>query len=812
MPNRKNIFQKFRVLLIGLIVLVVTFAMAYYFYKYSQRTKAAIIDKLINFEFLTPSIQTSVDDSTYIEVHMRSSQYKISVATILIRYPKNILTFDKDHADEGCHDLPSLTDSRVVEGGNNENFNTVVVTRLSSTSDANLPSGLICFGRIYFKGAQNGTGKITFSPAETELGNNWKWDIAGPDGGKFIPTFEDGKNEIAVTVSDQPIVTPTPTIDSNVTNSPTPPLEQFSEKSQDITSSSPSKTLYYPLVVRNWPSGNAGNTQWSHIILSNPSAETATVRINIWAATTYGTIQAGSELKNYTISIPPHGTYSSYSDENWRNMPDTYSQEGIQTIAALSISSNIAISGINRWQMRKGNTFDGIPEQVFDTPLIADPSFSLHSPLVVRNWPSGKEGYTQWSDIMLFNPNSDEIRVKFSVFHEKEGKNGVPLKEFTKTIPAHGWLNTYGMDEWKNLEANYPTSEIKAAVSITGPINKPFVGMSRWKLIQGKDSHTNPTISTIDTPLLSLENKLFYPLALRNWPSGSAGLTQWTDLILYNPNNEAVSVSIDIRENNRTSSSPQSDRPIIIAIRPHGYYGTYGTGWLAIPRAEPESGQTNANVSINVAGIYGIVGIARWRLVTGDTATGHLQSLSDTPLMGESKVNEVAFPLIARGIPTGMNGNNLWNDTAIYNPSDTPNTVLFQLYSSRESNNFKNGSVLRIFKQTIAPHDYLNTYGLGQWHALPTNNADPVFSQSSLVIQSESPVYSIERMRYLSVPPPNNCQKKPLGDADCNDEIKPTDYEEWGEEFGLTTKETIADFDNNGKINLDDFEIWRSNL
>ncbi|MDP4011090.1 MAG: hypothetical protein Q8P72_02570 [Candidatus Roizmanbacteria bacterium] len=637
---------------------------------------------------------------------------------------------------------------------------------------------------------------------ETEGGMPIQFDLASSSTlSQQIETTSTGPTET-------PTATLTATPTSTPTSTPTPPLEQFSEKSQDITSSSPSKNLYYPLVVRNWPSGNAGSSQWSHIILSNPNAETASATLTVWGATTYDTIQAGSKLKEYSISIPPHGTYSSYSDDNWKNLPDTYSQEGDQTIGALSISSNVAISGINRWQMRKGNTFDGTPEQVFDTPLIANPSFSLHSPLVVRNWASGKEGYTQWSDIMLFNPNTDAIDVAFTVFHATEEKNGLLLKRFTKTIPGHGWLNTYGMDEWKNLEENSPTAEIKAAVSITGPIDKPFVGISRWKLVQGRGVHSNPTVSTIDTPLLPQENKLFYPLALRNWPSGTAGLTQWTDLLLYNPNNEAVSVTIYAKENNPKSSG--SSGPI--TIPPHGYYGTYGKDWLAFPRQANEPDQTNANVSINVAGIYGIVGISRWRLVAGDTATGTLQSLSDTPLMGESKANEVAFPLIARGIPTGMNGNNLWNDIAIFNPSDTPNKVLFKLYSSRDNNNFKNGSTLRVFEYIIPPYDYLNTYSLGQWHALPTNNADPVFSQSSLVVESENPVYAIERMRYLDTAPSNNCQKKPLGDADCNNEIEPTDYEEWGEEFGLTTKETIADFNNNGKINLDDFEIWRSNL
>ena len=615
----------------------------------------------------------------------------------------------------------------------------------------------------------------------------------------------DAQKPRLVIVYAEPSPTPIP---PTATNTPTPALEQFSEKSQDITSSIPSKNLYYPIVVRNWPSGNAGSSQWSHIILSNPSAETAQVTLTVWGATTYDTIQAGSKLKEYSISIPPHGTYSSYNDENWRNMPDTYSQEGTQTIGTLSISSNVAISGINRWQMRKGDTFDGTSEQLSDTPLIANLSSSLHSPLVVRNWASGKEGYTQWSDIMLFNPNTDAIDVSFSIFHETEEKNGLLLKRFNKTIPGHGWLNTYNMEEWKNLEATDTTAQIKAAVSITGPIDKPFVGISRWKLIQGTDSHTNPTISTTDTPLLAPENKLFYPLALRNWPSGNAGHTQWTDLLLYNPNNQAVSIQIKTTENSSETSGSTGS----VTIPPHGYYGTYGKNWLAFPRQANEPDQTNANVSIQVSGIYGIVGIARWRLVAGNAETGLLQSLSDTPLMGESKVNEVAFPLIARGIPTGIEGKSLWNDVAIFNPSNTPNTITFKMYSSREGNSFKNGSVLRIFKQTIAPHSYLNTYGLGQWHALPTNNADPGFSQTSMIIQSESPVYSIERMRYLSSPPPHSCQEKPKGDANCDDKINLQDFEEVRKEYGATSIETVADFDNNGSINLKDFEIWRKNF
>ena len=177
--------------------------------------------------------------------------------------------------------------------------------------------------------------------------------------------------------------------------------------------------------------------------------------------------------------------------------------------------------------------------------------------------------------------------------------------------------------------------------------------------------------------------------------------------------------------------------------------------------------------------------------------------------MGESKANEVAFPLIARGIPTGMSGSNLWNDIAIFNPSDAPNKVLFKLYSSRDNDIFKNGSTLRVFEYIIPPHEWLNTYSLGQWHALPTNNADPSFSQSSLVIQSESPIYGIERMRYLDTAPSNNCQKKPLGDADCNGTVSLADLQTWRDEIVNPSTGTTSDFNSDGRVQLADFEIWR---
>lgn len=57
--------------------------------------------------------------------------------------------------------------------------------------------------------------------------------------------------------------------------------------------------------------------------------------------------------------------------------------------------------------------------------------------------------------------------------------------------------------------------------------------------------------------------------------------------------------------------------------------------------------------------------------------------------------------------------------------------------------------------------------------------------------------------------PPSGCEKKALGDADCNGSVTLADFSRWrAEYFDATTKD--SDFNSDGSVSLADYQIWRT--
>ena len=61
------------------------------------------------------------------------------------------------------------------------------------------------------------------------------------------------------------------------------------------------------------------------------------------------------------------------------------------------------------------------------------------------------------------------------------------------------------------------------------------------------------------------------------------------------------------------------------------------------------------------------------------------------------------------------------------------------------------------------------------------------------------------------IPLDPNCPKKSLGDANCDGWINNDDYNIWKSEFTRTINTKGADFNDDQKVTLQDFEIWRKN-
>ena len=183
------------------LLLVVGIAIAVgilgFFYDYSERSRAAI-ENNVELYFTPSSITANQAEQVTVDVHASAIQ-SISGVTTLIRYPRNLLVFDKSTTQsqvvESCSSLETTVDVRDITG--QDDYNTIVITRVSKKADADLPKNTFCIARLFFATKNPGTGKITF---QSETVEGWNFDISGP-AGNYFPILEGTKpKQVDITI------------------------------------------------------------------------------------------------------------------------------------------------------------------------------------------------------------------------------------------------------------------------------------------------------------------------------------------------------------------------------------------------------------------------------------------------------------------------------------------------------------------------------------------------------------------------------------------------------------------------------------
>jgi len=184
-----------------ILLLVVGIAIAVgilgFFYDYSERSRAAI-ENNVEFYFTPSIITTNQVVQVTVDVHASTIQ-SVSGVTALIKYPKNLLVFDKSTTQteivESCNSLETTVDVRDIAGQGN--YNTIVVTRVSKKADAELPKNTFCVARLFFATKNTGNDKITF---ESNAIEGWKFDVSGPAGNYFALLEGTKPKQVDVTV------------------------------------------------------------------------------------------------------------------------------------------------------------------------------------------------------------------------------------------------------------------------------------------------------------------------------------------------------------------------------------------------------------------------------------------------------------------------------------------------------------------------------------------------------------------------------------------------------------------------------------
>src|SRR3990167_6661852 len=178
-------FHKTKKLFLGIIAIAISVAILGFFYQYSERSSASTIEIPVEFS-KSELLIGSESANNYVEINLRAGTNRLSGATTLLSYPKNIVTATIDTSY--CKDLDSNVTTKV-----NATDGTITIVRVSLIdNDDGLPTGLVCFARINFEPiVADGSGTLTFIDGPVE---NRSWEIVGPNNSY---TAKHDKNQIA---------------------------------------------------------------------------------------------------------------------------------------------------------------------------------------------------------------------------------------------------------------------------------------------------------------------------------------------------------------------------------------------------------------------------------------------------------------------------------------------------------------------------------------------------------------------------------------------------------------------------------------
>lgn len=188
--------KKVVLLVVGIAI---TVGILGFFYDYSERSRAAI-ENNVEFYFTPSIIKANQVEQVTVDVHASAIQ-AVSGATVLIKYPKNLLVFDKSTTQseivDSCNSLETVVDVKEITGQGN--YNTIMLTRVSKKADANLPKNTFCIARLFFATKNVGNDKITF---EANTVDGWKFDISGPAGNYFAVLEGTKPKQVDVTITE----------------------------------------------------------------------------------------------------------------------------------------------------------------------------------------------------------------------------------------------------------------------------------------------------------------------------------------------------------------------------------------------------------------------------------------------------------------------------------------------------------------------------------------------------------------------------------------------------------------------------------
>ncbi|WP_437990249.1 CARDB domain-containing protein [Sorangium sp. So ce145] len=472
-----------------------------------------------------------------------------------------------------------------------------------------------------------------------------------------------------------------------------------------------------PVYVKNWPTTD-GRTQWSNVVIVNPSAQPVSVTLVVHPT------DGGPRLGVVSKTIAGFATYNAYGDPAWNGIAES-DPANHRSLGWIELQSSAPVVASHRITIRDGSTYDA-PARLFeDEPFIKSPSTRLLSSYFLKNWPaSGNK--TQWSNIHVVNPGPVAAHITVKV-HRNDG-SGV-LATLSRTVPATGAWGSYGDAGWLAIP-NTDAANTGAYGWVEVTSDQPVVASNRISVRTG---------ATYDAPLFLLDDLAFTPSTstdlagsffLRNVPA-TGTLTQWSNLVVNNPSPTPTDVVVTVH---RTDGGPDLGS-FTRTIPAMGAWNAYGDpGWNGIPDSTP--GRSIGWVEIHASNP--VFGTNRVVLRDGSAPSAPVALLDEEPLV-QATENSLFSSLYLKNWPASA-GVTQWSSAVVNNPSAYPVTITVRIRRVDGS-----GS-LASFTRTIPAKGWWNASNDPGWTGATETDALNHRSIGWVEINASAPVLGLDRV------------------------------------------------------------------
>ncbi|MDI1480748.1 hypothetical protein [Polyangium sp. y55x31] len=242
----------------------------------------------------------------------------------------------------------------------------------------------------------------------------------------------------------------------------------------------------------------------------------------------------------------------------------------------------------------------------------------------------------------------------------------------------------------------------------------------------------------IDEPIdadeqgLTVPTHQFASYYLKNVPTVD-GRTQWSSVIINNPNSVPAHVMLTIHRNDGLGTLGTISKTIPAG----GWYNSYGDpAWLGVTETDPVNHRTVGWVELDSDAE--VAANNRIDVRTGTTFDAPVSLFNDTRFL-KSPSTQLFSTFFLRNWPTGISGVTQWTDITVNNPSAAPANIAVRVHKSDGS------GVHAILNRTIPAKGAWSSYGDPGWLGIAPTDPGNGGAIGWLEVQSDAPVVASSR-------------------------------------------------------------------